>query len=61
MTIDEDHSMYLMYTTNDDGIWLECGCGHSRHLGVFPTPADVAAAAVLPHFAVLDVQEVSPR
>jgi hypothetical protein len=42
MTI--SHVMTLGYTNLDDGVWLNCSCGHNTNLGFSPTTAAVSNA-----------------
>jgi hypothetical protein len=44
------HWVTLEYTTDDDGIWLACGCGWRRHLGYSPR-VEAAAAMAADHRA----------
>jgi hypothetical protein len=38
---------YLTYTTDDDGVWLQClSCGFKKNLGFDGTAKDVLAAEV---------------
>lgn len=39
------NELELTYTTDDDGVWLECGvCGWKKNLGFDGTPAAAMAA-----------------
>jgi len=52
----EDHKGRLSYTTNDDGIWLECNCSFKINLGFDPSPQEVATKW-LDHIDNLDYED----
>lgn len=40
-------TMVVIYTRDDDGIWLDCQCGQLIEMGYFPTVEEIALQAAI--------------